>query len=57
VGLRFETRGSDSPWVDTVWTCTSEQVTAMTSVAAVRWGPVFWEQAGRAPSRSIWISA
>ena len=41
-------RGSDSPWVDTVWTCTSEQVTAMTSVAGVRWGLVFWEQAGRA---------
>ncbi|MGC4851356.1 helix-turn-helix domain-containing protein [Micromonospora sp. DT15] len=48
MGLRFETRGSDSPWVDTVWTCTSEQVTAMTSVAGVRWGLVFWEQAGRA---------
>ncbi|MFG1914532.1 helix-turn-helix domain-containing protein [Micromonospora sp. NPDC048898] len=48
MGLRFTTRGSDSPWVDTVWTCTSEQVTTMTSVAGVRWGLVFWEQAGRA---------
>lgn len=48
VGLRFETRRSDSPWIDTVWTCTSEQVTAMTSVAGARWGLVFWEQAGRA---------
>ena len=48
VGLQFETRRSDSPWIDTVWTCTSEQVTAMTSVAGVRWGLVFWEQAGRA---------
>lgn len=48
VGLRFETRRSDSPWVDTVWTCTSEQVTAMTSVAGVRLGLVFWEQDGRA---------
>lgn len=47
MGLRFETRGSDSPWVDTVWTCTSERVTTMTSVAGVRWGLVFWEQAGR----------
>ncbi|MGW0818356.1 helix-turn-helix domain-containing protein [Streptomyces viridiviolaceus] len=46
--LRFETRRSDSPWVDTVWTCTSEQVTAMTSVAGVRCGLVFWEQHGRA---------
>ncbi|GIH98453.1 helix-turn-helix domain-containing protein [Planobispora takensis] len=48
MGLRFETRRSDSPWVDTVWTCTSRRVTEMTSVAGVRWGLVFWEQAGRA---------
>ncbi|MEO3851326.1 helix-turn-helix domain-containing protein [Streptomyces sp. B8F3] len=46
--LSFETRRSDSPWVDTVWTCTSEQVTAMTSVAGVHWGLVFWRQDGRA---------
>ncbi|MBN9110197.1 MAG: helix-turn-helix transcriptional regulator [Pseudonocardia sp.] len=46
MGLRFETRRSDSPWVDSVWTCTSERVTEMTSVAGVRWGLVFWEQAG-----------
>lgn len=46
--LHFETRQSDSPWVDTVWTCTSEQVTEMTSVAGARWGLVFWEQDGRA---------
>ncbi|MFC7244138.1 helix-turn-helix domain-containing protein [Catellatospora aurea] len=46
--LRFETRGSDSAWVDSVWTCTSEQVTEMTSVAAVRWGLVFWRQRGAA---------
>jgi hypothetical protein len=48
VGLRFETRESGSPWVDSVWTCTSDRVTSMTSVAGVRWGLVFWEQAGRA---------
>jgi hypothetical protein len=48
VGLRFETRGSDSPWVDTVWTCTSEQVAEMTSVATVCWGLVFWEREDRA---------
>jgi hypothetical protein len=48
VGLRFETRGSDSPWVDTVWTCASDQVAQMTSVAAVSWGLVFWERDGRA---------
>ena len=48
VELRFGTRQSDSPWIDTVWTCTSEQVTEMTSVAGVCWGLVFWEQDGRA---------
>jgi len=48
VALRFETRASDSPWVETVWTCTSERVTEMTSVAAVSWGLVFWERDGRA---------
>jgi hypothetical protein len=48
VGLRFETRASDSPWVDTVWTCTSEHVAEMTSVATACWGLVFWERDGRA---------
>ncbi|MFE0203366.1 helix-turn-helix domain-containing protein [Streptomyces sp. NPDC058985] len=48
MALRFETRGSDSSWVDAVWTCRSERVTGMTSVAGVRWGLVFWEQDGRA---------
>lgn len=48
VELRFQSRRSDSPWADVVWTCTSEQVTTMTSVAGVRWGLVFWEQDGRA---------
>ncbi|WP_433789376.1 helix-turn-helix domain-containing protein [Actinoplanes sp. CA-252034] len=48
MGLRFGTRRSDSPWVDSVWTCTSDRVTTMTSVAGVRWGLVFWERAGRA---------
>lgn len=31
-----------------MWTCTSEHVTEMTSVAAVNWGLVFWEREGRA---------
>lgn len=48
MALRFATRASDSSWVDTVWTCTSEQVTEMTSVAAVSWGLVFWHLDGRA---------
>nr|MDT0658679.1 helix-turn-helix domain-containing protein [Micromonospora sp. DSM 115978] len=48
MALRFQTRGSDSPWVDTVWTCTSENVAEMTSVATVCWGLVFWEHEGTA---------
>ncbi|MEU6785722.1 helix-turn-helix domain-containing protein [Nonomuraea angiospora] len=46
--LRFETRASDSPWVDTVWSCTSVHVAEMTSVATVCWGLVFWKRDGRA---------
>ncbi|MFI6869616.1 helix-turn-helix domain-containing protein [Nocardia sp. NPDC050406] len=40
----FETRGSDSPWIDSVWTCRSEHVTEMTCVASQNWGLVFWVQ-------------
>lgn len=47
MGLLFATRASDSPWIDSVWTCRSEQVTEMTSVATETWGLVFWEQEGR----------
>lgn len=47
MGLLFETRASDSPWVDSVWICRSEQVSAMTSVATETWGLVFWEQEDR----------
>lgn len=47
MNLRFTTRRSDSPWVDAVWTCTSEQVSRMTSVAGTRCGLVFWECDGR----------
>ena len=44
--MRFGTRGSDSSWVDIVWTCTIDDVTEMTSVAAVCWGLVFFERDG-----------
>ncbi|MFR9753027.1 helix-turn-helix domain-containing protein [Nocardia sp. 004] len=47
MGLLFGTRESDSPWVESVWTCRSEYVSEMTSVASETWGLVFWEQAGR----------
>lgn len=46
MGLVFETRGSDSAWVDAVWTCRSERVASMTSVATETWGLVFWAQEG-----------
>ncbi|MEU4313229.1 AraC family transcriptional regulator [Nocardia sp. NPDC024068] len=48
MGLVFGTRASDSPWVESVWTCRSDEVEEMTSVASETWGLVFWEQAGRA---------
>lgn len=44
--LRFWTRASDSPWIDNVWTCTSDGVADMTSVAGETWGLVFWQQGG-----------
>jgi helix-turn-helix protein len=47
MGLRFTSRRSDSPWVDAVWTCPSDRVGEMTSVAGTRCGLVFWECAGR----------
>jgi hypothetical protein len=51
MALRFTTRRSDSPWVDAVWTCTSDGVAEMTSVAGARWGLVFTAQEGR-----LWAS-
>lgn len=48
MGLRFTSRRSDSPWVDVVWTCGSDGVEEMTSVAGARCGLVFWEHDGRA---------
>ena len=47
VGLAFETRPSDSEWIQTVWTCRSHAVTEMTSVATETLGLVFWEHEGR----------
>ncbi|MEQ3551941.1 AraC family transcriptional regulator [Pseudonocardia nematodicida] len=44
--LVLDTRTSTSPWVDSVWTCSSDAVTEMTSVACETWGLVFWEQDG-----------
>jgi hypothetical protein len=52
VPLLFDSRASDSPWVDTVWTCRSPRVTEMTSVATATLGLVFWEQDGR-PSAAV----
>ncbi|TWD83317.1 helix-turn-helix protein [Kribbella amoyensis] len=43
----LETRASDSPWLESVWTCRSEQVSEMTSVASETWGLVFWQRQGQ----------
>lgn len=51
-GLLFETRASDSPWISSVWTCSSESIHQMTSVASQTWGLVFWERDGR-PAAAI----
>lgn len=48
MALRLQTRASDSPWIDAVWTGTSTGVVEMTSVATVCWGLVFWERLGTA---------
>ena len=45
--LQFTARRSDSPWIDVVWTCVSDRVNEMTSVAGARCGLVFWEHDGR----------
>ncbi|TLF93547.1 helix-turn-helix domain-containing protein [Nocardia cyriacigeorgica] len=47
MGLLFETRASDSPWVESIWTCRAEEVSTMTSVASETWGLAFWEQDGQ----------
>lgn len=47
MGLQFGTRASDSPWIASVWTCTSDRIQQMTSVASETFGLVFWSQQGR----------
>ncbi|MFI7021941.1 helix-turn-helix domain-containing protein [Micromonospora sp. NPDC049900] len=46
MGLVNTSRSSDSPWVSSVWTSRSTQVSQMTSVACETWGLVFWESRG-----------
>lgn len=41
VGLTFETRAAASPWIASVWTCRSDHVAQMTSVATETRGLVF----------------
>ncbi|TDE23799.1 helix-turn-helix domain-containing protein [Actinomadura sp. 6K520] len=47
MGLDFEIRPSDSPYIERVWRSRSHDVDQMTSVATSRWYLVFWERAGR----------
>ena len=46
MGLVFDTRRSESSWISTVWTCESDDVATMTSVASETWGLVFWHGDG-----------
>ncbi|MFF0721302.1 helix-turn-helix domain-containing protein [Micromonospora sp. NPDC003816] len=46
MGLVNTSRSSDSPWISSVWTGHSTQVSQMTSVASETWGLVFWESRG-----------
>jgi AraC-like DNA-binding protein len=47
VGLEFEHRSSPSRYIERVWTCRSDHVAQMTSVATPRWGLVIWTANGR----------
>lgn len=47
MSLEFEDRPSDSPYVERVWRCRSENVDRMTSIASSHWNLVVWEQSGR----------
>lgn len=53
VGLTFTTRPSESPWISSVWTCASDDVATMTSVASETWGLVFWKENGVAQAAVV----
>jgi hypothetical protein len=53
VGLTFETRPSESPWISTVWTCGSDDIATMTAVASETWGLVFWHEDGAAQAAIV----
>ncbi|MBM7791303.1 helix-turn-helix domain-containing protein [Tenggerimyces flavus] len=46
MGLEFEQRGSDSPYVERIWRSRSAGLDRMTSVATAHWTMVFWVEAG-----------
>ncbi|MBF8189665.1 AraC family transcriptional regulator [Nonomuraea sp. K274] len=47
MGLKVESRTSDSPYIQRVWRSSSDDVSQMMSVAASHWDLVFWEQRGQ----------
>lgn len=47
MGIDFEDRASDSPYVDRVWRSRSEGIDRMTSIATGHWTLVSWEEEGR----------
>ncbi|GAA2078517.1 AraC family transcriptional regulator [Actinomadura alba] len=48
MGLEFEDRSSESPYVERVWRSRSAGLDRMTSVATAHWNLVVWEEAGQA---------
>lgn len=46
MGLAFESRPSDSPYIDRVWRSRAVDVDSMTSIARAQWDLVFWEFEG-----------
>jgi hypothetical protein len=47
VGILFELRPSDSPFVEQVWRSRSENINSFMSVAIVQWDFVVWKQYGK----------
>lgn len=45
--LDIEQRQSDSPYIERVWNCFSNDGGVMTSIASPNWDLVFWKHAGR----------
>lgn len=47
MGIEFEDRPSDSPYIERVWRSRSDDLDRMTSIATAHWTLVVWEEAGQ----------